>query len=142
MIERTGIALLIIGLAFGSYQVITRWQVARVVRRKSGNELLDMLRPGIPAVIYFWSETCAPCKTVQKPALEQLQTDLGPGGVQVIAVNALERPELADSWGVLGLPTTFIVDQGGQPRRVNHGVVRAEHLKRQIALAADAQAIQ
>jgi thiol-disulfide isomerase/thioredoxin len=139
MLERTGIALLIIGLAFGSYQVITRWQTARIGRRKTGNELLDMLRPGIPAVIYFWSEMCAPCKTVQKPALEQLQTDLGQEGVQVVAVNALERPELADSWGVLGLPTTFIVDSSGQPRRVNHGVVRAEHLKRQIALIVDAQ---
>jgi thiol-disulfide isomerase/thioredoxin len=139
MIERTGIALLIIGLAVGSYQLLTRWQTARMRGHKTGNELLDVLRPGIPAVIYFWSEMCAPCKTVQKPALEQLQTELGPEGVQVVAVNALERPELADAWGVLGLPTTFIVDSGGQPRRVNHGVVRAEHLKRQIALLVGAQ---
>ena len=142
MIERTGIAILIVGLAYGSYQAFIRWQVARVAHRRTGNELLDMLRPGIPAVIYFWSETCAPCKTVQKPALEQLQTDLGPDGVQVVAVNALERPELADSWGVLGLPTTFIVDRDGRPRRVNHGVVRAENLKHQIALAAGPQPVQ
>jgi thiol-disulfide isomerase/thioredoxin len=137
MIERAGIAILIIGLIVGSYQVITRWQVARLGRKKTGGDLLGVLRPGIPAVIYFWSETCAPCKLVQKPALEQLQADLGPEGVQVIAVNALERPEMADAWGVLGLPTTFIVDPGGQPRRVNHGVVRAEHLKSQIALVAN-----
>ena len=60
----------------------------------------------------------------------------------VIAVNALERPELADAWGVLGLPTTFIVDRGGQPRRVNHGVVRADHLKQQVELAAGTQPVQ
>jgi thiol-disulfide isomerase/thioredoxin len=142
MIERTGIALLIIGLAFGSYHAFTRWQVARVVRRKTGSELLDLLRPGVPAVIYFWSESCAPCKMVQKPALERLQSELGPNGVQVVAVNALERPDLADSWGVLGLPTTFIVDRGGQPRRVNHGVVRAEHLKQQVALVTGVPTVQ
>jgi thiol-disulfide isomerase/thioredoxin len=142
MIERTGIAILIIGLAVGSYQVFTRWQVARLSRRKNEDGLLGMLKPGIPGVIYFWSESCAPCKLVQKPALEQLQADLGPDGVQVVAVNALERPELADAWGVLGLPTTFIVDSSGQPRRVNHGVVRAEHLKHQIEMADSAQPIQ
>ena len=142
MIERTGIAILIIGLAYGSYQMFTRWQVARIGRRKTDDGLLSLLRPGIPAVIYFWSETCAPCRMVQKPALERLQTDLGPDGVQVVAVNALERPELADAWGVLGLPTTFIIDSSGQPRRVNHGVVRAEHLKRQIELADSAQPVQ
>ena len=70
---------------------------------------------------------------MQKPALEQLKTDLGPDGVQVIAINALEQPDLADEWGVLGLPTTFIVDRSGQPRRVNHGVMRAEQLRQQIA---------
>jgi thiol-disulfide isomerase/thioredoxin len=138
MIERAGIAILIIGLAFGSYQVFTRWQVARVGRRKTGDNLLDTLKPGIPGVIYFWSETCAPCKLVQKPALEQLQADLGPQGIQVIAINALERPETADAWGVLGLPTTFIVDASGQPRRVNHGVVRAESLRRQVETLANA----
>jgi len=142
MIERTGIAILIIGLAVGSYQMFTRWQVARLSRRKSDDGLLGMLRPGVPGVIYFWSETCAPCKLVQKPALEQLQTDLGPDGVQVVAVNALERPELADAWGVLGLPTTFIVDSSGQPRRVNHGVVRAEHLRRQIETVVAGQPAQ
>lgn len=142
MIERAGIAILILGLAFGSYQVFTRWQVARVGRHRRDDGPLSLLRPGVPGVIYFWSETCAPCKMVQKPALEQLQADLGPEGVQVIAVNAMERPELADSWGVLGLPTTFIVDSSGQPRRVNHGVVRAEHLKRQIELAGSPQPAQ
>jgi thiol-disulfide isomerase/thioredoxin len=139
MIERAGIALLIIGLAVSSYQVMTRWQTARITHGKTGNELLDLLRPGIPAVIYFWSEACAPCKTVQKPALEELQTDLGPDGIQIIAINAVERPDLADAWGVLGLPTTFIVDHAGRPRRVNHGVVRANHLKQQVRLLEDGQ---
>jgi thiol-disulfide isomerase/thioredoxin len=139
MIERAGIALLIIGLVVSSYQVITHWQTARITRGNTGNELLDMLRPDIPAVIYFWSEACAPCKTVQKPALEELQIDLGPEGIQVVAVNAVERPDLADAWGVLGLPTTFIVDRAGQPRRVNHGVVRADHLKQQVRLLEDAR---
>ena len=133
MIARVGIALALIAVAFGAYAVGTRWQVTRLRRRSHETGALAGLRPDVPGVVYFWSETCAPCRLVQKPALEQLKADLGPDGVQVIAINALEQPDLADEWGVLGLPTTFIVDRGGQPRRVNHGVVRAEQLRQQIA---------
>lgn len=132
MIERIGITLLLVAVGFGAYAVGTRWQTRRAATSTAGDELLAGLRPGVPAVIYFWSETCAPCKTVQKPALEEIQQALGPEGIQVVAVNALERTDLADGWGVLGLPTTFIVDAQGQPRHVNHGVTRAPQLRRQL----------
>lgn len=136
MIERLAIALVLILVGVGAYTGWTRWQVRRVGRQEDGalvDPLLAGLRPGVPAVIYFWSETCPPCKTVQKPALARLQAELGPEGVQVVEVNALARPDLADAWGVLGLPTTFVVDGLGRPRRVNHGVAHAAKLRAQIA---------
>jgi hypothetical protein len=54
------------------------------------------------------------------------------GLIQVIEVDAAAQPELADYWGVLSVPTTFIIDARGRPRRVNHGVASAEKLERQI----------
>ena len=134
MLERGLLALAIVIVLVAGYSLATRFQLGRVSRQKSPNEVLAGLQPGIPAVIYFWSETCAPCKTVQKPALEQLQADMGSENVQIVAINALDQPAIADEWGVLGLPTTFVVDTHGQPRRVNHGVVRADHLREQIKL--------
>lgn len=131
MIDRLLIALALIAVSFGAYAVGTRWQVSRVAR-KTGSPLLDGLKAGVPAIIYFWSETCPPCKTVQLPALKQLEAELGPQGIQIVLVNALEQPDVADAWGVLGLPTTFVVDGSGQPRRVNHGVTRAPQLRQQI----------
>lgn len=135
MLERVAIVILLAALGVGAYTVGTRWQVRRTGHRADDSAtaaLLARLRPGVPAVIYFWSESCPPCKTVQKPALEQLQAALGPDGVQVVAIDALERPDLAAEWGVLGLPTTFIVDGLGRPRCVNHGVARAAQLQKQI----------
>ena len=134
MLERGLLALAIVIVLVAGYSLATRWQLGRVSRQRNSNHILGALQPGVPAVIYFWSETCVPCKTVQKPALEQLQAELGPDGVQIVAINALDQPAIADQWGVLGLPTTFIVDRQGQPRRVNHGVVRADHLREQIEL--------
>jgi thiol-disulfide isomerase/thioredoxin len=132
MLARIGIAVLLIGLGIGAYWLFTHWQTARVAHKPEGATVLSRLRAGIPAVVYFWSESCGPCKAVQSPAIKQLSSKLGPDGIQVIEINALEHPEIADAWGVLSLPTTFIIDAAGQPRHVNHGVARAEQLERQL----------
>jgi thiol-disulfide isomerase/thioredoxin len=136
MLIRIGIALAVIGVAFGMYLLATRWQITRITRQQNGHAVLNGLRKGIPTVVYFWSETCAPCKAVQSPAVKQLVARLGANGVQIVEINALENPDIADAWGVLGLPTTFIVDSTGQPRHVNHGVARVEQLERQLATLA------
>jgi thiol-disulfide isomerase/thioredoxin len=133
VIERLAIVILLAVAGVGVFAIGARWQVRRVARTQAADPVLARLRPGIPAVIYFWSEICGPCQTAQKPALKQLQAALGKQGVQIVAVNALEEPDIADGWGVLGLPTTFIVDPSGQVRGVNHGVVRVEKLLQQIA---------
>jgi len=92
---------------------------------------LETIRPGIPAILYFTTPTCVPCKTVQRPALAHLQERLG-DSIQVIEIDAAAQPELANYWGVLSVPTTFIIDGRGRPRRVNHGVSSADKLQRQI----------
>jgi len=114
-----------------AYAVLRRWQVHRLRRVAGVDPLLAALRPGIPAILYFTSPDCAPCLTQQKPALRALQDTLG-DGLQVIEVNALEDRQAADRWGVLSVPTTFVLDRQGQPREVNYGVARAEKLKQQL----------
>src|SRR3970282_511457 len=89
-------------------------------------------RPGRPRILYFTDPGCAPCLTVQDPALQEVAAQFGEG-LQIIKVQALERPELTDAWGVLSLPTTFIIDSGGRRRGVNRGVARAPHLLDQLA---------
>ncbi len=72
-----------------------------------------------------------PCLTQQKPALQTLLSDLGEG-VQVIEIDALADPDAASRWGVLSVPTTFVLDAQGQPRQVNYGVVGADKLRQQL----------
>jgi len=121
------LALLLLGyLAYRGYG----WAVLR--RRARYGLGIDEYRPGRPAILYFTDPGCAPCLSVQDPALQEVAALYGEG-LQIIKVQALERPDLTDGWGVLSLPTTFIIDSGGRPRGVNHGVARAPRLLDQLA---------
>jgi len=131
MIERLALALIltIIGLA------LYRLWVARQKRTAPADPLLTGLQPGVPAVVYFTTPHCLPCKTVQAPALAKLEGDLG---VQVVRIDATEQPEDAARWGVLTAPTTFIIDGRGKTSAVNNGVADFHTLKRQIQAAMSA----
>ncbi len=128
ILNRLLLTIGIIGLGMLSYWMLNALMLQRVRYKTAG---LESRRPGIPAILYFTTPSCVPCITVQRPELARLQRKLG-DRIQVIEVNCAEKPELADYWGVLSVPTTFILDGQGRPRGVNHGVTRAERLRQQI----------
>jgi thioredoxin-like negative regulator of GroEL len=87
--------------------------------------------PNKSVIVYFTMPDCAPCKTVQRPALEKLMALLGEK-LHVVEIDATERPDLAKTWGVMSVPTTFLLDSRGEARYVNNGVTRAEKLMEQL----------
>ena len=121
-------ALVIAGIFVGIYWVVN-WLILTWEKVKRLG--LETIHPGIPTILYFTTPTCVACKTTQRPALVRLQERLG-SSIQVIQVDASERSEVADYWGVLSVPTTFIIDPQGRPRRVNHGVTSAQKLEMQL----------
>ena len=128
MLER-----LLLVLAIGIALVII-YNIARRLSlwRKSRHALeLDQYHVGRPAILYFTTPGCAPCKTIQRPALEQIADLLGEK-VQIIEIDALVETQLADKWGVLSVPTTFIIDHLGRPRGMNHGIAKVEKLIHQL----------
>ncbi len=133
ILYRSGLTVVIVALGLIAYGGWNWWQLRRVSRTTAGQAPgLESRRPGAAAVLYFTTDGCTLCRTVQKPALEQVQAALG-DRVQVIEVNAAEQPAVADHWGVLSVPTTFVIDRQGQPRSVNHGAANQAKLTRQLA---------
>jgi thiol-disulfide isomerase/thioredoxin len=117
--------------------LVLYWLINRVVlfraQKSYHTHLMESLSKlnGTPAILYFTTPDCVACKVAQRPALQRLQERLG-GRLQVIEVDAQARPDLASRWGVLSVPTTFIIDPQGQLRHVNHGVARTEKLLQQL----------
>ena len=122
-------ALLILGVGIVAFTLVNRWLLWRARR--------ELLMPpgfylGKPAILYFTTPECVPCKTLQRPALQRVREQLGEA-LQIIEINAYDHPQLADQWGVFSIPTTFVLDSQGHPRFVNRGVAREEQLLHQIA---------
>lgn len=138
MLERLLLALTLAVLGYLAYRAYG-WVVMRRMARAGFD--LDNYQPGKPAILYFTDPGCAPCQTVQDPALEQVASQFGER-LQIIKVQALENPVLTNAWGVLSLPTTFIIDARGRPRGVNHGVARAPRLFDQLIAIGETSPLQ
>ena len=135
MLDRLLIAGVLIALGSVGWIAFNRLSVRRLAQRAPTDPLLAGLRNDTAAILYFTTPFCEPCRTLQKPALVKLQADLG-SAIQVIQVDASEKPEIADRWGVFSAPTTFILDKRHTPRQVNRGVASVETLKKQLSLIA------
>ena len=125
---RSVLAMGIIALGVGAYWLINQRMLARA---KNNVSMLFSILPNKPVIVYFTTPDCVPCKTVQRPALHEVSALLGEK-LQVIEIDATERPELARQWGVMSVPTTFLLDARGEARYVNNGVARAEKLMEQL----------
>jgi thioredoxin 1 len=132
MIERAAIVIAIGILGWIAYRALTRRQVSQAVQAASLDPLLQSATLAIPTIVYFTSPSCAPCRLQQTPVLNRLQAEMGPDGLRLIKVDCTEDPDAATRWGVISVPTVFVLDQGGKPRSVFNGVVGLERLKQEL----------
>src|SRR5713226_111414 len=132
LLVRLSIALALSLLGIAAFWGWNRFQLRRLGRVEGGPlRGLETMQSGVPGILYFTTPDCQVCLTTQKPALKRLEAELG-AGVQIVEVDATARRDLADYWGVLSVPTTFIIDGQGQPRHINHGLTSKDKLRRQI----------
>ncbi|NDJ52699.1 MAG: thioredoxin family protein [Chloroflexi bacterium] len=132
MLERLLIVLAAALLGFAICRLVLAVQRRRIVAEVDQSEVTQSLPLGVPTVLYFWTETCAPCELVQSPALDRIRNEFGAEGVQIVKINALAEPEMAQQWQVMTVPTTIIMDGKRQPRFINNRLVQYHELAQQL----------
>ena len=132
LLERLGLTLALVAFGYIAYCMTRKYLLWRATKQAPSDPLLTEARRNIPTILYFTTPTCMPCKYAQRPALEQLQQEMGEA-VQAIQVDATENPDAASRWQVQTVPTTFVLDVAGTPKRVNHGVADVNTLRQQLA---------
>lgn len=69
-----------------------------------------VLKSDKPVLVDFWAEWCGPCRMIA-PALDELSTELG-DKVIIAKLNIDENPHVPTKYGVRGIPTMMIFQQG------------------------------
>jgi cytochrome c-type biogenesis protein CcmF len=120
----------------------------------AGNDFRLLDYRGEVVVLNFWATWCPQCED-EIPAFETVWREVGADGVQFVgvamndsaaAVSAVaseqdvsfpliveEEGQITSSYGVTGVPETFIIDQDGKVAFIHVGVVDNDTLMRELA---------
>src|SRR5574343_931905 len=89
----------------------------------------DVIKSPKPVLVDFWAEWCGPCR-ILGPILDELATEVGDKAL-ICKVNVDENGELAQQYGIRGIPT-MIFFKNGQVAKTLVGVQPKEEIKRTL----------
>jgi len=81
-----------------------------VLETTDANFESDVLKSDVPVVVDFWAVWCGPCRALA-PIIEELAED-NQGKIKVYKVNTDENPNVPSQYGVRGIPTVIVFNNG------------------------------
>lgn len=87
-----------------------------------------------PVLVDFWAAWCGPCRTLG-PTVEAV-ADQYAESVRVVKLNVDENPNIAQRYGIRGIPTLILFQQGEEKERIV-GVVDQDEISQTIGPHVD-----
>ena len=85
----------------------------------------------VPYIVDFWAAWCGPCR-IMSPVIEEI-AEKNEGKIKVGKINVDENPNTAAKYSVMSIPT-FILFEGGEPKKTIVGAMSKEKLLSQLDL--------
>ena len=80
-----------------------------------------------PVLVDFWAEWCGPCRQIA-PVLNEIAVNHG-DKITVVKMNVDEQPQTAAGYGVIGLPTVALFDNGQMVKQMVGAKPKSIYLK-------------
>lgn len=82
-------------------------------------------------ILAFSSEDCRQCHQLQTPALQRVVAARG-NTITVVEVDATTEHEMVQTYHVMTVPSTVILDATGQAQAINYGFANTQRLLTQV----------
>lgn len=87
-----------------------------VIMLNEDNFRQEVLKSEMPVLVDFWAAWCGPCKMVG-PIVEELANDYA-GKAKVCKLNVDDCGRIAQSYGVMSIPTLILFKDGQEASRI------------------------
>ncbi|PWM52070.1 MAG: thioredoxin [Clostridiales bacterium] len=87
-----------------------------VIMLNEDNFRQEVLKSEMPVLVDFWAAWCGPCKMVG-PIVEELANDYA-GKAKVCKLNVDDCGRIAQSYGVMSIPTLILFKDGQEANRI------------------------
>jgi thioredoxin 1 len=84
--------------------------MANLISVTSDNWDQEVTNSDKPVLVDFWAEWCGPCKALS-PVLDEIATEMD-GKANVVKVNVDQASDLAQKFGIRGIPTLLFFKNG------------------------------